>query len=195
MRLFGVLQIFRGHKMRNATLSLARLMFILSIFTTGFFAFSFVCSAADAAPTALKSVNDVLGDKPDVLPGFGRDSSDASSKVNYIVFRIVDVLLILAGILAVFFITLSGVRFVVGVGSQSQLDAAKRTLLWSVLGLIAVILSWALVTNVIKVLFTNEESTGSACREIGCTCFSDSDCDSGECDSEGGDNNPLKVCK
>jgi preprotein translocase subunit SecY len=133
------------------------------------------------------SASDIIGRRPpDSLPSLddGSGGLDAESKANYLIFSIIDIILVLAGILAVFFITMAGVRLTVSSGSQDQIDGAKRMLMWSILGLLAVILSWAIVTNVVNIVFTKDESPSSECRHTGCVCLSDSDCDSGNCDDE-----------
>jgi len=154
-----------------------RLLIILSCF----FLFPFSSLAIDHLDESVKAV---LDKKPSVLPGFVNSNANAESKVNHIAFRILDIILLFSGILSVFFITLSGVRFTFAIGSQDQIDGAKRNLIWSILGLLAVILSWAVITNVIRFVYTKDESPSGQCRAIGCPCTRDEDCDSGNCDEE-----------
>ena len=117
-------------------------------------AFSFV-GFADATNTDISSV---LNNKPDTIPGLKGDVEDA---VNTMAFSIMDGILILAGVVAVFFITVSGVRLTISSGSQDQIDGAKRTLIWAILGLLAIILSWALMSNVVK-LFEDADDSGTS---------------------------------
>jgi len=135
-----------------------------------------------------ESMQKVLNQKPSTMPGAIYSSADAESKANYFLFKVIDGILMLAGILAVVLIVLSGVRFVTAAGSQDLVDGAKRNLQWAILGLLIVILSWALVTNFVRFLFTKEESPSETCRELGCMCNRDEDCDSDNCSREG----PLK---
>lgn len=100
--------------------------------------------------TAQEKFRDLI--KPEAnlpLPKLQEDS--AEDQANYFIFKVIDLLLFLAGLVAVFFIVLGGVRFVVAAGSEEEIDKAKNTLIWAILGLLAVIFSWAIVENVVKI--------------------------------------------
>lgn len=118
--------------------------------------------------------------KPDYMPSFEADN--AEDQAFSFIFGTIDVILLVAGILAVFFLVLGGFRMVVGSASQDETDSAKKTIYWALLGLGAVILAWALVTNFVKVLVIDDSNlNGAVCKDIGEVCFFDSDCCTNNC--------------
>ena len=126
----------------------------------------------------------ILNAKPKNLPGFVGAEVNAESKTNSLIFTTLDLILLVAGTLSVVFIVVAGVRIVASVGGKDEITNAKRNLQWAILGLIAIILSWALIQNVVYKLFTKYETPGEYCRGVGCACTDDSDCDSKNCDDE-----------
>lgn len=62
---------------------------------------------------------------------------------------IVNVLLFIAGAIAVVMIILGGIRYVTSNGAQDQVKAAKDTILYSVVGLIVALLAFAIVQFVV----------------------------------------------
>ena len=62
---------------------------------------------------------------------------------------IINVLLILAAVFAAIFLVLGGVRYITSQGSQDQVDQAKNTILYAVIGLIVIGLSAAIVNFVV----------------------------------------------
>ena len=90
-------------------------------------------------------------DRPDVPEV---EAGDTPSEKFFIVFlQIVEVILFVAGIAAVVVIVVAGVRLTFSVGSEEEVEAAKKTLLYTVLGLLAVFLSFFVVQNIL-VIFT-----------------------------------------
>lgn len=60
-------------------------------------------------------------------------------------------LIYLAGPIAVLMLALGGLRYITSRGDQTQMEEAKKTITWSVIGLIVIILSWAIITNVMYI--------------------------------------------
>lgn len=90
-------------------------------------------------------------------------------------------LLTLAGIVAVFMIIISGFKFVTSAGDAKQAEGAKKSLTFSILGLVLIILSIIIMPIIIKLTGVNacvenfsfkECVPGDARRE----CLYDSDC-------------------
>lgn len=73
--------------------------------------------------------------------------------------NIISVLLSFAGIVALFFIIISGFRYMTSGGDPKQLEGARKTLTYAILGL-AVVLGSFFVINLIA------EATGVSCIRI-----------------------------
>ncbi len=58
-------------------------------------------------------------------------------------------LIYLAGPVAVLMLAIGGVRYIVSRGDQTQMEEAKKTITYAVIGLVVIILSWAIISNVI----------------------------------------------
>lgn len=63
-----------------------------------------------------------------------------------------NILLPLAGLVAVLFIIIGGYRYIVSAGSEEQAEAGKKTLTNAVIGLVIIILSYVIVTVVATTL-------------------------------------------
>ena len=88
--------------------------------------------------------------------GGGRDTSvckstnnDSLLGGNGILKRVIDLLLLVLGIVSVIMIIIGGLRYVLSNGDQSQVTAAKNTILYSVVGLVVAILSFAIIDFVL----------------------------------------------
>jgi len=66
----------------------------------------------------------------------------------------------LAGIVAVFFITTSGIKFITSGGDPGRVAEARRTLTFAVVGLLIVVLSFTILKVVGKI-------TGTDCKVLG----------------------------
>lgn len=69
----------------------------------------------------------------------------------------------LVGSLAVFFIVLSGIKFLTSGGDPSKVEGAKKSLTYAIVGLVIILMSFV----VIKVIST---VTGVECQVIGIRC-------------------------
>lgn len=58
---------------------------------------------------------------------------------------IIEVLLFIAGVLAVIIIVVSGIKYMTANGNKSTIESAKSTLIYAVVGLIVVIAAYAIV--------------------------------------------------
>lgn len=78
-------------------------------------------------------------------------------------------LILLVGTIAVIFIIVGGIRFIVSGGDAKKLDGARKTVVFSVLGLMLVFLSFFIInfiasTTGIGCINTNNPLTFSSCR-------------------------------
>ncbi|HLG25655.1 MAG TPA: pilin [Candidatus Gracilibacteria bacterium] len=93
----------------------------------------------------------------DLRPGYAVNitgGSGRASVANIILQMIAGSLIYAAGPIAVLMIAFGGFRYVTSHGDQNQMEEAKKTITWAAIGLVVIILSWAIVTNVITILST-----------------------------------------
>jgi hypothetical protein len=49
-------------------------------------------------------------------------------------------------------LAIGGFRYVISHGDQTQMEAAKKNITWAIIGLLVILVSWIIVSNVIKVV-------------------------------------------
>jgi hypothetical protein len=59
--------------------------------------------------------------------------------------NITDLLLFIAGAIAVIFIIIGGIRYITSTGDAARIKAAKDTILYSIIGLVVALLAFAIV--------------------------------------------------
>jgi hypothetical protein len=80
---------------------------------------------------------------------------------KYFILNILGYVLKFVAVLAVLMLVVSGIRFVIAGGNQESISAAKKNALWSLGGLLIVIISLLLVENVGKIV---NQSAEGGCR-------------------------------
>ena len=103
--------------------------------------------AASAAEEIKKGYNQAGGSDSDSLPD--------------IVGTVVNTMLFIVGVLAVIMIIYSGIRYITAHGDKGQVESAKNTLIYSIVGLVVAIVAYAIVNWVIG-LFDGGGSSGGA---------------------------------
>lgn len=98
-----------------------------------------------ASPVSLPVYADA---KDEVKKGADMTNSGGSAKQDLpdIITTIINVMLFIAGALAVIMIIYGGIRYITAHGDEKQVKVAKDTIVYSVAGLIIAILAYALVT-------------------------------------------------
>ncbi len=71
---------------------------------------------------------------------------------NYFLQLIAGGLLYLAAPIAVLIIAMAGSEYVKSSGDETKIEAAKKTLVWAVIGLVVIILSYAIIRSVITLV-------------------------------------------
>ena len=86
--------------------------------------------------------------KDEVKKGADMTNSGGSAKQDLpdVITTIINVMLFIAGALAVIMIIYGGIRYITAHGDEKQVKVAKDTIVYSVVGLIIAILAYALVT-------------------------------------------------
>jgi len=91
--------------------------------------------------------------RPGNLPGTPDVGGGAETTINQILQFAINLILYASGSVAVFFLVLGGVRYITSFGNQEMMDGAKKTIKYAVIGLLAVILAYAAVTNIIDLIY------------------------------------------
>lgn len=86
--------------------------------------------------------------KDEVKRGADMTNSGGSAKQDLpdVITTIINVMLFIAGALAVIMIIYGGIRYITAHGDEKQVKVAKDTIVYSVVGLIIAIIAYALVT-------------------------------------------------
>ena len=100
--------------------------------------------------TGVSKISKVKENVPDVS-----HAKSPTEKVFLVFLALVKFLLYLAGVGAGAMIVVSGIRLSFSAGNEEMVDGARRTLLYAVLGLLAVILSLLIVENIANLFYQN----------------------------------------
>lgn len=74
--------------------------------------------------------------------------------ITSFVSRVINLILYIAGTIAVIAIIVGGAQYVFSFGSE-EAENAKKNIMWSIIGLVAVMLSYVLVQNIVRIIVTN----------------------------------------
>ncbi len=92
--------------------------------------------------------------RPDNMPaGTALQDAPAETKINTILDFAVDLILYISGGVAVLMLVIGGIRYITSLGNQERMDESKKTIQYALTGLIAIILAYAAVTNIISLIF------------------------------------------
>ncbi|MDP2624920.1 MAG: pilin [Candidatus Peregrinibacteria bacterium] len=83
------------------------------------------------------------------------------TSINYIIADIAVVLLQISGALAIFFIIMNGFNYIKAFGQEEEIQKAKKGLTWAIVGLLVVILSYAIVQNVLRITLSVDDNDES----------------------------------
>lgn len=72
----------------------------------------------------------------------------------------VQILLVVAGSIAVIFLIVGGYRYIVAHGNEEETESAKKTITSAILGLIIIALAFVIINIVIEVLLKGRAGTG-----------------------------------
>lgn len=126
--------------MKKIFLSLLALMFLLPALTGTAYAIS------------LKDFKDSVF-RPTNLPGAMTSDASTETKINSILQYGINVLFYVAGSLSVALIVYGGITYITAFGNEEKTDQAKNIIIYSLGGLIVMILAYAVVTTVIGLLY------------------------------------------
>ena len=90
-------------------------------------------------------------------------TADAEAKygtqaVNLIIGDVAVVLIQISGVIAIYFIVTNALTYVKSFGRDEELEKAKKGLIWAIAGLVIIIMSYAIVQNVLKITSSVDSS-------------------------------------
>ncbi len=91
--------------------------------------------------------------RPENLPVGREGNASVETKITDIFQFAINLILYASGSVAVMLLVIGGIRYVSSLGSQENLEAAKKTIKFALIGLVIVILAYAIVTNVIDLIY------------------------------------------
>jgi len=91
--------------------------------------------------------------RPENLPAGSETQGGLEVRVSGILQYAINIVLYASGSVAVFFLVLGGIRYITSFGEQEGMDSAKKIIKYALVGLLAVILSYAAVTNIISLIY------------------------------------------
>lgn len=121
---------------------------------------------------AMKEVQGVNQDDPNyiaVLPEHLVGADDKSlrgdaSDITTLFQRFANGLTLLAGAIAVLFLIINGFVMVTSAGNTDQIGKAKKGLMWSVIGLLLIIMSYVIVKTVVGITYSGQDFEEGAQR-------------------------------
>lgn len=83
-------------------------------------------------------------------PGSQNCDEDSAFNLNDLVRRIINILSVIVGAIAVIMIIIGGFRYVTSAGNDSNVQAAKKTIMYALIGLVIVALAQIIVKFVLE---------------------------------------------
>ena len=78
------------------------------------------------------------------------DDGRSLNSVTYTLRNIINILLYVAGIIAVVIVVIAGFRFVTSNGDAAQVSKAKNTIIYALVGLVVAIMAYAIVNFILE---------------------------------------------
>jgi len=140
---------------KKVALSLQSLVLVLGVGSASVAAVAVSAAPAFANPAACST--DVSGGAADPLTGGASCSQGGSQKDNLFgsggIFTVIaNTLIFLVGAIAVIFLIIGGLRYVISNGDSKNVTAAKDTILYAIVGIVVAVISFALVQFVVNAL-------------------------------------------
>ena len=118
-----------------------------------------------AAPVVF-AAND--GGAGSITPGGSggiKNPLQGSSSITDILKRVINWMLGLVGFLALIALITGGARMIIDFGNEEQVKKAKATILWAVIGLAVVILSYAIINIVTSEILGTDSGGGPSAQQ------------------------------
>jgi hypothetical protein len=127
-----------------------QLFIVSALMVMGLMLFSFApgAFAQGAAGTAVSGTGALSdGDKPEIVNAL----SGGSGNIRELALRIINFFLAFLGLVAVIMIIYAGILYVTAAGEEGPVGTAKKIILYAVIGIVIIALSFALVNTILKV--------------------------------------------
>lgn len=82
----------------------------------------------------------------------------ATYTISLFIGKLVSKALLFVGALAIFFLILSGANYIFAFGKDERIEKGKRGIFWSLMGLIVILLSYAIVQGIIQLILKVDET-------------------------------------
>jgi hypothetical protein len=92
--------------------------------------------------------------------GAGSGSPAGANTLGSLALLVVQILLIVVGTVATVWLIIGGYRYVIAHGNEEQTEAAKKTITGAIIGLVVVLLSFAIVQIISSVLLQGTGGLG-----------------------------------
>lgn len=110
----------------------------------------------DSAPTITGSEPNVSGSESERMSRALDDYREQSVKER-LLHRIVSIILSIAGVIAIFFIIQNAFGLVTSAGGEEKVTQHKKGLMWAIIGLILIILSYSIIRFIIDLTFKADQ--------------------------------------
>lgn len=101
---------------------------------------------------------DLFGSNPD--PKVAATSPAGARNIGELIFFVVNILLLVAASIAVIFLIVGGYKYIVAHGNEEAAEEAKKTIKGAIIGLIVIVLAFAIVNIIISILLKGVPGTG-----------------------------------
>ncbi len=118
-----------------------------------------ISATAASLVAAAPAFADTINPCPNGLGGTSKLCSFAGDKFGQIVSNVITTLVIIAVIIAVFFLVWGGIKWIMSGGDKAKVESARNTIIGGIVGLVLVFLSYFIIT-VVAQMFGINLSTG-----------------------------------
>jgi hypothetical protein len=85
-----------------------------------------------------------------LFPVGGLSGAQTLTGPSGLIYRVISLLLFIAGALAVFFVILGGYQYITAAGNEEQSEKGKTTLINAVIGVVVIIMSYVIINVVVN---------------------------------------------
>ncbi len=89
------------------------------------------------------------------VPDAGNSGVAEDANVTELLLRIINILLAIAGLVAVVFLIIGGFRYITAGGNEEAAEAGKKTIINAIIGIVVIILSFVIVRVVSNALLAS----------------------------------------
>ena len=100
----------------------------------------------DKTFAAFPTLTDLLNSKTE----FQNPSEQSFATITSFISSVTAIILYIAGIIAVIMIVYGGILYMTALGQEAKLETAKKTLIWSIVGFVLIILAQAIIDAIMR---------------------------------------------